>query len=322
MVQQLHAIDLEPGLRPLEFLLSEANFHRSRQNVIFGMGTRILPGMLVGMLTIDAAPVVAPVAGLVGNGVFTLASPAVGAGVQSGAYTVEMTGGSFAVSAPVFTGTGNGVLTKATPAFGAGVRAGVWQVVCYETAANGGSFVVIDPSGGEVEFVTVAQPSTGPLRFTIADGATDFVIDDAFELTVTAAVAADGLSTFKVTAPDGSSLPTGAVGTAYAGPIKFTIADGATNFVAGDKFTVTVGVGANTYGVWDPDGADGSQTIAGIAGYGYRTDLGPCDGLLFVRDCEVKGPFLIWGDDSDHITADARAAAEATLASQGIIVRW
>src|SRR5258706_11860988 len=48
------------------------------------------------------------------------------------------------------------------------------------------------------------------------------------------------LGTFAVYMPDGTLDGHGVVGTAYNGTINFTIADGATDFVSGDAFTVNV----------------------------------------------------------------------------------
>lgn len=324
MVQQLHSLEVSPGPRPLEFLLSEASFHRSRENVVFASGAdmKIEPGMLVGQMTVSAAPTVAAKAGgNTGNGAFTLATPAIGAGLSAGVYRVVMTGGSHAV-AQAYSGVGNGVLTLATPAFGAGVKDGDYNVLFIGEAANAGTFVVEDPLGAEVGVGHVGVAFANQVNFTIADGSVDFKTGDRFTLTVTPVVAANGLSTFDVYDPTGAKITSGVVGTAYDGPIKFTAADGSTNFVVGDEFRVTVPVGANTYGPWDPDATDGRNTIKGIAGYGYRNVDFPVDGLMFARDCEVKGPLLVWGVINDTVSADQRATAEQVMTGLGIRVRW
>lgn len=71
---------------------------------------------------------------------------------------------------------------------------------------------------------------------------------------------ASGLGTFLVYKPDGTIDGDGVVGTAYNGSINFTIADGATDFIAGDAFTVSVsvaaritlnGLGGNIKAIWD-----------------------------------------------------------------------
>lgn len=55
------------------------------------------------------------------------------------------------------------------------------------------------------------------------------------------------VGTFTVSDPDGVQVGDGAVASAYsAGGLAFTLADGATDFVAGDSFTITVAYTANT----------------------------------------------------------------------------
>ncbi len=83
--------------------------------------------------------------------------------------------------------TGDGVLTLANPAFGAGVKAGVYQAVFIEPATNAGAFIVEDPDGIQVGEGNVGVAFDGVVKFTIADGATDFVAGDGFDVTVTGA---------------------------------------------------------------------------------------------------------------------------------------
>lgn len=97
-------------------------------------------------------------------------------------------GGSIAAAtaAAVAGNTGNGVLTLANPAVSAGINAGDFQAICIEPAANGGVFEVFDHNGVSVGTATVGVAFTGPVRFTIADGGTDFVAGDAFLIKVPA----------------------------------------------------------------------------------------------------------------------------------------
>jgi hypothetical protein len=102
--------------------------------------------------------------------------------------------------------TGNGAMTLATPKTGTGVKSGTYTVVCNATAENGGSFRVEDPDGVEVGEVAVGSPFAGPVKFTIADGATDFVAGDAFDIAVTQAAASNKFVASPVTATDGSDV--------------------------------------------------------------------------------------------------------------------
>lgn len=111
--------------------------------------------------------------------------------------------GAIAAAVAAAGNTGNGTVGAVTA--GAGLKEGTYRLVCIEPAANAGKFQVEDPDGVIVGVATVAVAFTGPINFTIADGATDFVAGDAF----TVAVAA-GTKYVKslATATDGSQVPT------------------------------------------------------------------------------------------------------------------
>lgn len=87
-----------------------------------------------------------------------------------------------AVSAPAAGNTGNGVMGAVTVT---NAPNGVYQVVITEPGANVGEFEVRDPHGAVIGQGTVASAySAGGLAFTLADGATDFAVGDAFNITV------------------------------------------------------------------------------------------------------------------------------------------
>ncbi|MBB4042007.1 hypothetical protein GGR34_003692 [Microvirga flocculans] len=180
--------------------------------------------------------------GNAGTGTLTLASsPAYGGSVKPGIYQVRCIGGSFAATAAAAEGnTGNGAVTGVGT--GVGAAAGVYTATCFAAAANGGTFVVENPNGQTIGVVQVGQAYNGPVTFTIGDGSTDFAIGDRFTITVAPSVPANG-GVFSVRDPDGAMLANATVGEAYTGAhIRFTIADGATDFAVGDGFDVTVGV--------------------------------------------------------------------------------
>ncbi len=159
--------------------------------------------------------------------------------------------------------TGNGAITLANPAISAAASVGDYQVICIEPAANGGTFEVFDHSG--------------------------------------------------------VSVGTAFVGTAFNGPVKFTIADGAIDFVAGDAFAIKVPAGSKVK-EWDPAATDGSAEIAGVAINKGFAPSGADGGVLM----EARGPAIL---DLDGIawpagaTTDQKAAAIAALARKQIIVR-
>jgi hypothetical protein len=127
---------------------------------------------------------------------------------------------------------------------------------------------------------------------------------------------------FVVERPDGVIDGQGDVGVAYDGGINFTLADGATDFVAGDGFTIVVTEAAATNeGRWvihDPEGVNGSQNAAGVL---YDDVVVPASGTAkgtaIVRDAEIITARLTW-DDHD---AGEKAAALAQLAALGLIAR-
>jgi hypothetical protein len=84
-----------------------------------------------------------------------------------------------------FTGTGNGVLSALTRSAKAIV--GAYVVRCIAAASNAGTFAVFDPNGKRMADATVAVAyNNGEIAFSIADGATDFIVGDVFTLTVAA----------------------------------------------------------------------------------------------------------------------------------------
>ena len=134
------------GRHAAEFVLSEGEKNFSRDNLVIAAEQTIKPGSV-------------------------LAALAVVAGVDI---------------AQSFAGTGNGVLTFADPAVNSKVKDGVYTVTCFEAASNAGKFRVEDPDGRHVGDATVAVAFNKEIKFTIADGATDFVVGDRFDITVAA----------------------------------------------------------------------------------------------------------------------------------------
>lgn len=89
-------------------------------------------------------------------------------------------------SAAAFSGnTGNGAMGAITVSLGA--KPGVYKLVVIEPATNAGKFSVEDPDGITIGTGTVAAAfSAGGLAFTLADGGTDFIAGDGFDITVAA----------------------------------------------------------------------------------------------------------------------------------------
>ena len=134
------------GVHAGEFLLSEANGTRSREEVVISAGNgKVAAGTLIAKITAANAAVPTAKAGNVGNGVL----------------------GAITVGSPAITGTYVLAMTAAS--------------------ANGGAFLVVDPTGREVGAGTVGVAFTGGgLTFTLADGAVDFAVNDGFTIAVNA----------------------------------------------------------------------------------------------------------------------------------------
>lgn len=159
------------GRHPGEFILSEASFHRSRENVVVAVSQTLLAGTVLGRVAVVAG-VVATAAADAGN-----------------------TGGS-------------GALTLANPAVSSRVKDGVYNVICTEPATNAGTFEVFDPSGKSIGKATVGVAFNKEVKFTIAD-ATDFVSGDRFTITVEADADDYQYVAWNPTGTDGSEVVAG-----------------------------------------------------------------------------------------------------------------
>ncbi len=129
--------------------------------------------------------------------------------------------------------------------------------------------------------------------------------------------AANG-GTFEVEDPDGVIVGRAVVGTAFAGPVVFTIADGATDFAAGDRFTITVAAGSGKYKEYDPANTDGSQTAVAILLDAVDATAADADGVIVARQAEVNAAELVWFDSA---TAEQKAAGLSQLKAHDIIAR-
>jgi len=117
-------------------------------------------------------------------------------------------GGSASSAAKSGGNTGNGTLTLdgTAPVLG-DAEIGTYTVRCTAAASNGGTFEVQDTDGVVLGTVAVGATWSEQIKFVIADGSSDFVVGDGFDITVTAVS-----STYKKcvrTATDGSQVAAG-----------------------------------------------------------------------------------------------------------------
>jgi hypothetical protein len=129
--------------------------------------------------------------------------------------------------------------------------------------------------------------------------------------------AANG-GTFSVEDPDGVNVGTAVVGTPFAGPVNFTIADGATDFAAGDRFAITVAAGSGKYKEYNPANTDGSQTAVAILYASVDATGGDTEGVVIARHAEVNAEELIWFSGAD---ANQKSAGLAQLKTHDILAR-
>ncbi len=127
---------------------------------------------------------------------------AAGQNLAAGAVLGQVTVGAV-TGAAAAGNTGNG--TIGTLSAGAGAKPGVYRVVCVEPITNLGTFLVEDPDGVNVGRAFAGTAFVGPVNFTIADGATDFVAGDSFNVTVAAGTGQYRLAVAAAT--DGSATP-------------------------------------------------------------------------------------------------------------------
>ena len=134
--------------------------------------------------------------------------------------------------------------------------------------------------------------------------------------------ATTNLGDFEVTRPDGTVDGYGRVGVVYTGDVKFTIADGSADFIAGDQFTlpVTVAAGSAEYVAHDASATDGSQVAAGVIARRVTIDASVDTAAAIA----VRGPAVLVQDAlifKSGISASDKAAALAALAAAGLVSR-
>ncbi len=122
--------------------------------------------------------------------------------------------------------TGDGEATRADPPLGARAEGGIYRLACITAGADGGAFQVLSPRGYVLPDLTVGTAyEGGHLNLAVADGATDFAVDDTFAIEVSGdgkVVALDpaavdgtaeaiGIVAHDVTAPDGADTEVTAI---------------------------------------------------------------------------------------------------------------
>lgn len=296
------------------FIVSESNGHRSRDSIVLASGMKYLAGMVLGALTVGAGAVVAALGTNTGNGAFgavTLNAVATQIGVYTLAYT---SAANFTVTAPNGA-TSNGSNGVAFNALGIGftITAGGTPFV----AGDGFTFTVTDAPGNPVAVAAAKAGSTG--NGTSSAVTVSGYAPKAGIYTVTFVEPNTNLGAFVVEDPQGLTIGHGNVGTAFTGGgLTFTIADGATDFVSGDQFRITVASGTGKHTQWNPGSGAGAAVVSGICFATKDATLVDRAGVNFARDGEVNGLELIWPTGA---TAATIAQGTAQLKALGILTR-
>ncbi len=163
---------------------------------------------------------------------------------------------------------------------------------------------------------TADAGNTGDGTLTGVAGGSETIIETITVECIAAAV--DG-GTFSVIGSKTGRLPDAVVGAPYTSEyINFTINDGATDFAAGDKFTIAIAAGSGKAVPLSLTAVDGSQKAAGIMIGDCDASAGDTQAAAIVRDALIDPDNLVW---PDTITADQKTQALAELAELGIIAR-
>lgn len=132
---------------------------------------------------------------------------------------------------------------------------------------------------------------------------------------------ASNAGAFAVFRPDGTLDGEGAVGAAYNGSVNFTIADGATDFVSGDAFTVTVAYADGSKHVQvDATATNGAQYAGGIAVHNVNVP----DGTDAPGSALKRGPLIVRAEElvwPANVTAAQKHTWTQQLQARGILVR-
>lgn len=194
------------------------------------------------------------------------------------------------------------------------------QVTLAAGQSNLLSGTVLGQSVDNVTSVTVTPKvgNTGNGVFT-ADATTPVLAGaQVGTYTIRCTAAATNSGTFRVFDPNGFSLGDVVVGATFADQIKFSIADGATDFVVGDQFSFVVAAGTGRVAALNLAGTDGTQNVAGVLIYDTDATSADAQCAMLARHAVVSDYGLIW---PNGISGTQKAAAVAQLKAKGILVR-
>jgi len=182
------------------------------------------------------------------------------------------------------------------------------------TAAMGAGTVLGKVFAGTATETHTGNTGNGVMgAITVVDGAQAGI----YRLVITQAVTNAG--NFELIDPQGDVAGLGTVGVAFSnGGLSFTLADGATDFVVGDKFLITVVATSVKYTALAPAATDGSEVAAGILWDYCDASAADKQAAAITRSAEVTAGELTWPSGA---TAAQKATATAQLAALNIVLR-
>lgn len=131
-------------------------------------------------------------------------------------------------------------------------------------------------------------------------------------------ITAGATAAFEVVGPDGLPVGHGAIGTAFAGAVNFTITNVGGTSIAGDQYTVTVSQLTKKYKILAPAATDGTQIAAGILLADADATAADAKIAVISRSAEVNANELTY---PAAITAAQKDIAIAQLQAAGVMVR-
>lgn len=224
--------------------------------------------------------------------------------------------GSISTTTLTVTAVGSGTLTVGQTLSGSGVTAGT-KITALGTGTGGtGTYTVSASQTVSSTTITAAGAVSTAFASSTGDGTMGAVALSAgakpgtYRLVIVEP--GTNVGTFVVEDPDGNFVGRGVVAAAFsAGGLAFTLADGSTDFVAGDGFNIVVGGNSGNYGAYASGNADGTQNALAVLYDNVPDSTTEQKAVVISRMAEVKGSALTGYD----------ASATAGLAAVNIIVR-
>lgn len=304
------------GNHNLEFVLDAEGY--SYDVATLASGQNLVSGAVLGRIIANST---ATSTAVVGTGVVTRTVGVLGKNAIVGSYKLTcITAGASAVY-EVETPTGLQLQQDVTVGGGAiNVDDHFTLTLVNSTNSAVGDTFTVDIASSTTQTIT-ASAVTGTGNGTITAGAIGGLAKAGVYRAQCTAVAANA-GTFSFYRPLDdvfiADVTVGAGATSVGGHFTITIADGATDFVLGDSFTVAVVLPPAKFTAHDASAVDGSQFAAGILAYATDASSGDTKTTVLVRDAAVYDGKLTW---KSGITAAQKAQAIADLEVKTITVR-